>query len=254
MPRLTEADYKLPTTGDRWYDGTDHPVDVRLSTGHYVTNAGSSMKSLMADTAMVNGKLPPSQEQFNNFMAQWLPPIRSTLQGTEGGGYMYGGMQPGFWNDGAHGVITVEPGARTQFVHVVTRPTNDMVRQRDNGSCGASGTASVAGVVAAFAHCWVRARGVPTAASAKVPRTARRRGPRGTGTVDTVVSFLAAGDAAKRQMMSRPSSADARCECGADPLARHVREDMTPSETDGRQCFHPMTTVLVVGGIRRTWR
>jgi hypothetical protein len=42
-------------------------------------------------------------------------------------------MQPGFWNDGAHGVITVKPGARTQYVHVVTRPRTDMVRLRDNG-------------------------------------------------------------------------------------------------------------------------
>ena len=35
---------------------------------------------------------------------------------------MYGGLQPGFWNDGAHGVITVKTGTRTQYVHVVTRP------------------------------------------------------------------------------------------------------------------------------------
>jgi F5/8 type C domain-containing protein/alpha-L-fucosidase-like protein len=133
MPRLVEADYKLPTTGDWWYDGADHPVDVRLSTGRYITNAGSSMKSLMAETAMVNGKFPPSQEQFNNFMASWVPPIKASLGGTEGGGYMYGGMEPGFWNDGAHGVVTVEPGARTQYVHVVTRPSTDLVRLRDNG-------------------------------------------------------------------------------------------------------------------------
>src|SRR4051794_31989269 len=133
MPRLTEADYKLPPPA-RWWDAGAAPgADSRLSTGRYVANAGSSMKSLMAETAMVNGKFPPSQEQFNNFMAQWLPPIRSSLQGTEGGGYMYGGMQPGFWNDGAHGVITVEPGARTQYVHVITRPTGDVVRLRDNG-------------------------------------------------------------------------------------------------------------------------
>ncbi|WP_433518913.1 CBM35 domain-containing protein [Nonomuraea sp. CA-143628] len=133
MPRLTEADYKLPTTGDWWYDGGSHPVDFRLSTGRYVTNAGSSMKSLMAETPMVNGKFPPQQEEFNNFMAGWVPPIRSSLQGTEGGGYMYGGMQPGFWNDGAHGVVTVERGAKVQYVHVVTRPRTDQVRLRDNG-------------------------------------------------------------------------------------------------------------------------
>ncbi|HEY7592658.1 MAG TPA: discoidin domain-containing protein [Actinophytocola sp.] len=131
MPRLTEADYKLPTTGDWWYDGEDHEVDYRLSTGRYVTNAGSSMKSLMAETAMVDGRFPPAQEAFNDFMAQWVPPIEESLKGTEGGGYMYGGMQPGFWNDGAHGVVTIR-GA-TQYVHVVTRPRTDLVRLRDNG-------------------------------------------------------------------------------------------------------------------------
>ena len=133
MPRLVEADYKLPTTGDWWYSGGDPAVDVRLSTGRYITNAGSSMKSLMAETPMVNGKFPPQQEAFNDFMASWVPPIRESLYGTEGGGYMYGGLAPGFWNDGAHGVVTVKPGTGTQYVHVVTRPRTDFVRLRDNG-------------------------------------------------------------------------------------------------------------------------
>jgi hypothetical protein len=133
MPRLVEADYKLPTNGQWWFDGTDSAVDLRLSTGRYITNAGSSMKSLMAETAMVNGRFPPQQEAFNNFMASWVPPIRESLYGTEGGGYLYGGMQPGFWNDGAHGVVTVKPGTGTQYVHVVTRPRTDFVRLRDNG-------------------------------------------------------------------------------------------------------------------------
>ncbi|MEV7037365.1 alpha-L-fucosidase [Amycolatopsis sp. NPDC051061] len=133
MPRLTEADYKLPTNGDWWYSGGDQAVDVRLSTGRYITNAGSSIKSLMAETAMLNGKFPPQQEAFNNFMASWTQPIKESLRGTEGGGYLYGGLQPGFWNDGAHGVITVKPGARTQYVHVVTRPSTNLVRLRDNG-------------------------------------------------------------------------------------------------------------------------
>ncbi|GLZ31701.1 alpha-L-fucosidase [Lentzea sp. NBRC 105346] len=133
MPRLTEACFKLPSTGGWWYFGTDDPVDTRLNIGRYVANAGSSIKSLIAETPMVNGKLPPQQEAFNNTMAGWLPSIRRSLQGTEGGGYMYGGMQPGLWNDGAHGVVTVEPGAHRQYVHVVTRPSTDLIRLRDNG-------------------------------------------------------------------------------------------------------------------------
>ncbi|MFF0267505.1 discoidin domain-containing protein [Kribbella sp. NPDC004536] len=132
MPRLTEADYKLPTSGQWWYDGSDSKVDVGLSVGRYVANAGSSIKSLMAETAMVNGKFPPQQVAFNNFMAQWLPPIWPSLAKTQGGGYMYGGMQPGFWNDGAHGVITLS--GDVQYVHVLTKPTSqNLIRLRDNG-------------------------------------------------------------------------------------------------------------------------
>ncbi|MFF1900331.1 alpha-L-fucosidase [Streptomyces sp. NPDC058206] len=152
MPRISEGDYKLPTSGDWWYDGKDHSVDFRLSTGRYITNAGSSMKSLMAETAMVNGRFPPSQQEYNDFMADWTGPIRSSLQGTEGGGYMYGGMQPGFWNDGAHGVVTVGPGARTQYVHVVTRPGTDLVRLRDNGYRATKVTDVRTGKVMAFSQ------------------------------------------------------------------------------------------------------
>src|SRR5688572_6712816 len=135
MPRLTEADYKLPTSGQWWWDGNDAVVDYDLSIGRYITNAGSSIKSLMAETAQINGRFPPRQEAFNNFMADYLPPIWKSIGGTEGGGYMYGGMQPGAFNDGAHGVITVDKDdPDTQYVHVTTKPRfEDMVRVRDNG-------------------------------------------------------------------------------------------------------------------------
>jgi NPCBM-associated, NEW3 domain of alpha-galactosidase/Alpha-L-fucosidase/F5/8 type C domain len=135
QPRLTEADYKLPTSGQWWWDGNDSVVDYDLSIGRYITNAGSSIKSLMAETAQINGRFPPRQEAFNNFMADYLPPIWKSIGGTEGGGYMYGGMQPGAFNDGAHGVITVDKhDPDTQYVHVTTKPRfEDMVRVRDNG-------------------------------------------------------------------------------------------------------------------------
>jgi alpha-L-fucosidase len=43
-------------------------------------------------------------------------------------------MQPGAFNDGAYGVITVRKGnPNLQYVHVITRPTSDTVRVRDNG-------------------------------------------------------------------------------------------------------------------------
>jgi alpha-L-fucosidase len=131
MPRLTEACFKLPDTGSWWYGGSNSAVNKMLNIGRLVTNSGSSIKSLMAETAMVNGKFPSNQEAFNNFANTYLDAIWESLGGTEGAGYMYGGMQPGFWNDGAHGVITIK--GETQYVHVLTKPSGSTLKLRDNG-------------------------------------------------------------------------------------------------------------------------
>ncbi|QEV62475.1 alpha-L-fucosidase [Streptomyces spectabilis] len=135
MPRLTESCYKVPSTGAWWYDGQDRPVDTGLNVGRYVANAGTSIKSLMDLQAMVDGRFPPQQQKFTDFMKDYLPPIRESLHGVHGGGYAHGGMQPGAWNDGAYGYVTVSRARpTTQYVHVTTRPTTgDRVRLRDNG-------------------------------------------------------------------------------------------------------------------------
>jgi hypothetical protein len=135
MPRLTEGEWKLPDGGSWWYDGKDRNVDYRLNIGRAIANAGSSIKSLIDETAMVDGKLPSQQAAFNNFLDGYLDGIWGSLHGTEGGGYMYGGMQPGFWNDGAHGVVTVAKGnPDLQYVHVITPPASgNVLRLRDNG-------------------------------------------------------------------------------------------------------------------------
>ncbi|RPF37599.1 glycosyl hydrolase family 28 protein [Streptomyces sp. TLI_185] len=134
QPRLTEADFKLPSTGAWWYDGSDPAVDKKLTLGRLITNAGSSVKALMAETAQVNGRFPANQAAFNTFADSYLDPIWESLHGTEGGGYMYGGLKPGFWNDGAHGVTTIAKGEpNRQYVHVLTPPSTSTLRIRDNG-------------------------------------------------------------------------------------------------------------------------
>ncbi|MFJ1968464.1 glycosyl hydrolase family 28 protein [Streptomyces sp. NPDC087903] len=134
QPRLTEADFKLPSSGAWWYDGSDPSVDRMLTLGRLVTNAGSSVKALMAETAQVNGRFPANQASFNTFADSYLDPIWESLHGTEGGGYLYGGLKPGFWNDGAHGVTTVaKTDPNRQYVHVLTPPSTGVLRIRDNG-------------------------------------------------------------------------------------------------------------------------
>src|SRR2546429_2407896 len=107
LPRLTEGEWKLPTKGNWWFDGTDGPIDYPVTMGRIISNAGSSIRSLMAETAQINGRFPPQQEEFNNFVKDYLDRIWEAIHGVEGAGSLYGGMAPGFWNDGAHGVITI---------------------------------------------------------------------------------------------------------------------------------------------------
>ncbi|MEH0578851.1 glycosyl hydrolase family 28 protein [Streptomyces sp. B21-108] len=159
QPRLTEADFKLPSTGAWWYDGSDPSVDRKLTLGRLITNAGSSVKALMAETAQVNGRFPSNQSAFNTFADSYLDPIWQSLHGTEGGGYMYGGLKPGFWNDGAHGVTTVsKTDPNLQYVHVLTPPSTTALRIRDNGYR----IASVTNLRTGAAISWSQSGGVLT--------------------------------------------------------------------------------------------
>jgi alpha-L-fucosidase len=135
QPRLTEADYKLPSTGAWWYDGSNSSVDTALNVGRYIANAGNSVKSLMAETAMVNGKFPSNQANFNNFFNGYVNQIWDSVHGVEGGGYMYGGMPGGDFGSGSYGYTTInKTNSNLQYVHVVTKPTSgSTIKLRDAG-------------------------------------------------------------------------------------------------------------------------
>nr|WTB28491.1 alpha-L-fucosidase [Streptomyces sp. NBC_00830] len=135
MPRLTESCYKVPSSGAWWYDGQDRPVDTALNIRRYVANAGTSYKSLMDLQARVDGTFPPQQQKFVDTFDKYVDPIWESLNGVEGGGYLYGGLRPGAWNDGAYGYTTVSKADPSrQYIHVTTRPAGtDDVRIRDNG-------------------------------------------------------------------------------------------------------------------------
>ncbi|MEU0885405.1 discoidin domain-containing protein [Lentzea sp. NPDC005914] len=133
-PRLIEACFKLPSGGAWWYSGSNSTVDYKLTLGRLITNAGSDVKALMAETAMVNGKFPSNQATFNNFTNTYLGDIWESIGGTSGGGYLNGGLKPGFFNDGAHGVTTVsKANPNLNYVHVITKPSGSTLKVRDNG-------------------------------------------------------------------------------------------------------------------------
>ncbi len=134
QPRITEADYKLPSSGAWWYSGNNSPVDRKLTLGRFIANAGASIKSLEDEQAMVNGRFPSDQADYNNFADDYLGKIWESIGGCEGGGFMYGGMPGGFWGDGAHGATTISRNnPNLQYIHVITRPSGNVLRVRDAG-------------------------------------------------------------------------------------------------------------------------
>jgi hypothetical protein len=134
QPRITEADYKLPSSGAWWYSGNDSTVDTKLTLGRFITNAGANVKSLEDEQAMVNGKFPSKQVAFNTLADGYLDKIWESLGNTYGGGYMYGGMPGGFFNDGAHGATTISRSdPNLQYIHVITKPTTGVLKIRDAG-------------------------------------------------------------------------------------------------------------------------
>jgi len=139
MPRLTESDYKLPQAGGWWYDGEGTnraggaPVDYKLTIGRLMSNVGASSKALEAETSKLDGTFPPNQQAFNDFISGYLTPIWESIHGVEGGGYMYGGLKPGAWNDGAYGFTTIsKTDPNLHYVHVIDRPSGDALQIRDN--------------------------------------------------------------------------------------------------------------------------
>ncbi|MGC9666174.1 discoidin domain-containing protein [Planosporangium sp. 12N6] len=141
MPRLTESCYKLPAKGAWWYDGEGPnraggaEVDKKLNVGRFISNVAASSKALEAETSKLDGSFPANQEEFNNFMNTYLPPIWESIHGVEGGGYMYGGLQPGAFNDGAYGYTTIGKDDRDRhYIHVIDPPAaGTELKVRDNG-------------------------------------------------------------------------------------------------------------------------
>jgi alpha-L-fucosidase len=134
QPRITEACYKLPSSGAWWYSGNNSAVDTKLTLGRFITNAGADVKSLEDEQAMVNGKFPSNQVSFNNLADGYLDKIWESLGGTYGAGYMYGGMPGGSFNDGAHGATTISrTNPNLQYIHVITKPSTSVLKIRDAG-------------------------------------------------------------------------------------------------------------------------
>src|SRR5207245_3102184 len=83
----------------------------------------------------VGSACPPAKLRVRDRANGTLDRIWESLSGVEGGGYLYGGLKPGAWNDGAYGATTVRrDNPDVQCVHVLTKPTiGSTITLRDKG-------------------------------------------------------------------------------------------------------------------------
>ncbi|GAA3783819.1 alpha-L-fucosidase [Streptomyces phyllanthi] len=131
LPRLAEGCFT--TAGRWWYNGTDNTVNEALTLRRIISNCGASIRSLVAEGAQHGGRFPARTEAFNNAAKTWLDGVWGSLRGTEGGGYLYGGLQPGRLPDDGFVTVTVDrDDPTTQYLHITTRPSGDTVEVRDN--------------------------------------------------------------------------------------------------------------------------
>ncbi|GAA3804325.1 hypothetical protein GCM10022226_25230 [Sphaerisporangium flaviroseum] len=137
VPRLTESCFTV--AGSWWHAGGDPAVDHGRVIARIVANAGSSTKSLLAFGARHGGRFPQNQEAFTRFAATYLDGIWESIGGTEGGGSPHGraphdGARPDLDGEGAAAVTTVRRDDPCRYyLHLLTRPSGDTVRVRDDG-------------------------------------------------------------------------------------------------------------------------
>ncbi|GLZ29869.1 hypothetical protein Lesp02_20590 [Lentzea sp. NBRC 105346] len=80
----------------------------------------------------MSGGLPPAPEGMVAQMDKYMSWASESLVGVRGGGYAFGGFDPGYWNDGAYGVTTFR-GRNTHYLHVLTPPSGKQLVVPDSG-------------------------------------------------------------------------------------------------------------------------
>ncbi len=146
-----EPDYDVPSQHPRspyqfesvfdtlgwWYRHSDTQAwpaeQIAFHLKKAITSIGNGWRPGWGIGNDMSGGLPPAAEglvaQFDRFMS-WAS---DSLVGVRPGGYAEGGFDPGYWNDGAYGVTTMNPRKNLHYLNVLTPPSGNRLVLPDSG-------------------------------------------------------------------------------------------------------------------------
>jgi alpha-L-fucosidase len=149
LPPRRDFNEDIPSAGSWWFKGADNPG---YHTSPYFKSPTFVVRQLVSSLGqrrqwnfalgvgpMINGNLSPDFEPMidclHNFFAWASDSIYDTVGG-EGSA-----LNPGWWNDGAYGSVTVSrKDPALLYVHVTTAPKSDSLQVPNNGYTVASVT------------------------------------------------------------------------------------------------------------------
>jgi hypothetical protein len=124
----------LIPAGYWWYNGTCDPANKPAQLRKFVHCVGSGVNAALSEGPYVNGDFPPPLVEFNNFLHDFLDWAgESLLAPVVPGGHGKGGFPAGAWDNGAYGVTTMLPDARTHYLHVLAPPSGGALSLPDGG-------------------------------------------------------------------------------------------------------------------------
>jgi alpha-L-fucosidase len=142
LPPRRDYNEDIPSAGSWWFAGTN---DGGYRNLPYVKAPTFIVKQMVSSLGqrrewnfalgagpMIDGKLPPFLEPMIESLHRYFAWASESIYNTIGG--EGSALNPGWWNDGAYGSVTVSrQNPAVLYVHVTTAPKADAVRVPNNG-------------------------------------------------------------------------------------------------------------------------
>ncbi len=144
LPPRRDFNEDIPVVGSWWYQSTS-PTEDGYRNSQYAKNPTFIIRQMVSSLGVrrewnfaigvgpiVDGKFAPSLEPMVEKLHDYLSWAGESIYNTIGGDGSP--LNPGWWNDGAYGAVTVSlKDPKTLYVHVTTAPKGDNLQVPNNG-------------------------------------------------------------------------------------------------------------------------
>lgn len=107
-----------------WWDmGFSTTVDFKKVIGRIATSTGTGWNAMIGELPGIGGDLTSVDDSLNSQIDDFMDWADESIFDTVGGGYQYGGFQPGWWSASAYGTTTMQKdNYNIHYLHVLEPP------------------------------------------------------------------------------------------------------------------------------------